>query len=174
MNNIEKKTQNKLIPFILTVLVILIDQITKIIITKTIAPYTVGWSFADDLIRIIHVTNKGVAFSIGYTLPYALRGFLFSLIPLIVITAAIIFYFKSGDEFSALTRWCICGVIGGGLGNIIDRIFRPEGVIDFVDVKFFGLFGLDRWPTFNFADAVIVVCGILLVISFYFSSKDSK
>ena len=40
------------------------------------------------------------------------------------------------------------------------------GVIDFIDVKFYGIFGLKRWPTFNVADSAVVVCGIMLVISF--------
>ena len=58
------------------------------------------------------------------------------------------------------------GIAGGGLGNLIDRFFRAEGVVDFIDIKFFGLFGLERWPTFNVADSAVVICGILLVISF--------
>lgn len=56
-------------------------------------------------------------------------------------------------------------ILGGGVGNIIDRIFRPLGVVDFIDVRFYGLFGLERWPTFNIADSAIVVGGILLIIS---------
>ena len=51
---------------------------------------------------------------------------------------------------------------------IIDRIARPDGVIDFLSVKFYGLFGLERWPTFNVADSAVVVCGILLVVSGFF------
>ena len=58
------------------------------------------------------------------------------------------------------------GIVGGGLGNLVDRFFRKEGVVDFIDVKFYGLFGLERWPTFNVADSAVVVCGILLIISF--------
>ena len=73
-------------------------------------------------------------------------------------------YFRSKD-FTKLQRWTICGIVGGGFGNIIDRVFRPEGVVDFIDVKFFGIFGYERWPTFNFADAAVVVCGIILLIS---------
>ena len=40
-----------------------------------------------------------------------------------------------------------------------------QGVLDFIDVKFWGLFGLERWPTFNVADSAVVVCGILLMLS---------
>ena len=52
---------------------------------------------------------------------------------------------------------------------------RAEGVVDFIDIKFFGLFGLDRWPTFNVADSAVVVCGFMLVISFIVTSiKEVK
>ena len=85
----------------------------------------------------------------------------------------LIVYFRN-DEFSSLQRWAIAGIAGGGLGNLIDRFFRKEGVIDFIDVKFYGIFGMDRWPTFNVADAAVVLCGILLLISFAFTVKKSN
>ena len=40
-------------------------------------------------------------------------------------------------------------------------------------MKFYGIFGLERWPTFNVADAAIVVCGILLIVSFVSSAKGA-
>ena len=72
-----------------------------------------------------------------------------------------------------MQRWAICGIVGGGIGNLIDRFFRAEGVVDFIDVKFYGLFGFERWPTFNIADASVVVCGVLLVLSFVIDSRKS-
>jgi signal peptidase II len=75
------------------------------------------------------------------------------------------YYFKSAD-FNGLQRWAVAGIIGGGVGNIIDRIFRPDGVVDFVSIKFFGIFGLERWPTFNIADASVVICCLVLLLSF--------
>ena len=102
------------------------------------------------------------------------RIFLFSLIPLIVIGIVIAIYFRN-NTWTKLQRWAIMGIVGGGLGNLIDRFFRAEGVVDFIDVKFFGLFGLERWPTFNVADSAVVVCGIILVISFIITYvKESK
>lgn len=169
----EKK---KLLPFILTGLVILVDQITKAIIVALIPVYTVGANIFGDLLRIVHVANTGVAFSLGDSMPLAIRRILFAIIPLIVIILVIVVYFRN-DEFNSVQRWSICGIIGGGIGNIIDRFFRAEGVIDFIDVKFFGIFGLERWPTFNVADAAVVVCGIILIVSFlvtiYKEKKDS-
>lgn len=169
----EKK---KLLPFILTGLVILVDQITKVIIVALIPVYTVGANIFGDLLRIVHVANTGVAFSLGDSMPLAIRRILFAIIPLIVIVLVIVVYFRN-DEFNSVQRWSICGIIGGGIGNIIDRFFRAEGVVDFIDVKFFGIFGLERWPTFNVADAAVVVCGIILIVSFlvtiYKEKKDS-
>ena len=92
---------------------------------------------------------------------------------LLVIVIVMVVYFKN-DEFTALQRWAIAGIAGGGIGNLIDRFFRFEGVVDFIDVKFYGLFGMERWPTFNVADSAVVVCGILLVASFIFTIKDLK
>lgn len=166
----EKK---KLLPFILTGLVILADQITKAIVVALIPIYTVGANIFGDLLRIVHVANTGVAFSLGDSMPLAIRRILFAIIPLIVIVLVIVVYFRN-DEFNSVQRWSICGIIGGGIGNIIDRFFRAEGVVDFIDVKFFGIFGLERWPTFNVADAAVVVCGIILIVSFLITICKEK
>ena len=163
--------RKKMLPFILTAAVIILDQITKALIVKNIPLFTIGYSFFEDFLRIVHVANTGVAFSMGDSMPFILRRICFGIIPLVVIVMVIVEYLRN-DGFNSLQRWAICGVLGGGLGNIIDRFFRAEGVVDFIDVKFYGLFGLERWPTFNVADASVVVCGILLVISFAVAIKS--
>ena len=157
--------KGKLLPLILTVAVIILDQITKVLVCRYIPVNTIGTQFFGDFLRIIHVRNPGVAFSFGARWSDAARRVAFSVIPVIVLGIVLGIYFRN-QEFTKLQRWAICGVIGGGFGNIIDRIFRPAGVVDFIDVKFYGLFGLERWPTFNVADSAVVVCGIMLVISF--------
>lgn len=169
-----KELKSKLLPVSLAALVILIDQITKILVMKNIPLYTIGASFFGDFLRIIHVANTGVAFSVGATWSDTIRRFLFSLIPLIVIGIVLAIYFRN-NTWTKLQRWTIMGIVGGGLGNLIDRFFRAEGVVDFIDIKFYGLFGMDRWPTFNVADSAVVVCGIMLVISFIVTSvRESK
>lgn len=169
----DKNLKSKLLPFTLAIVVIVLDQITKMLVVNYIPPYTIGASFFGDFLRIIHVSNTGVAFSVGASWSETIRRLLFSLIPLIVIGIVIAVYFRNND-WTKLQRWAIMGIVGGGLGNLIDRIFRSEGVVDFIDVKFYGLFGLQRWPTFNVADSAVVVCGILLVISFIITIKDDK
>lgn len=168
-----KELKSKLLPFTLTIVVIVLDQITKMLVVNNIPLYTIGASFFGDFFRIIHVANTGVAFSVGATWSDTLRRLLFALLPLIVIGVVISIYFRNKD-WNKLQRWSIMGIVGGGIGNLIDRFFRAEGVVDFLDVKFYGLFGMERWPTFNVADAAVVVCGILLIISFITTNKGAK
>ena len=176
-----KELKAKLWPVSLALIVILLDQLTKILVMKNIPLYTIGAAFGGDFLRIIHVANTGVAFSVGATWSETARRFLFSLIPLIVICLVITIYFRN-NTWTKLQRWAIMGIVGGGFGNLIDRFFRTEGVVDFIDVKWFGiqkaplaLLRMERWPTFNVADSAVVVCGILLVISFIVTSiRESK
>lgn len=176
-----KDLKSKVLPLVLAVVVIVLDQITKMLVVRYIQPYTIGAQFFGDFIRLIHVYNTGVAFSVGAGWPDIARRILFSIIPIIVLVIVMVVYFRNTD-FTKLQRWAISGIVGGGFGNIIDRIFRSQGVIDFIDVKWFGiekspigLFRMTRWPTFNVADSAVVVCGIMLLISFIITiSKDSK
>lgn len=169
-----KDLKNKLLPVILAFVVIILDQISKFLIVKYIPIWHMGPSFGNGLLRIIHVANNGVAFSFGATWSDTARKIAFSVVPLVVIALVCVVYFRNND-FTKLQRWAIMGIVGGGLGNLIDRIFRAEGVVDFIDVKFFGIFGFERWPTFNVADSAVVVCGILLIISFIISViQDAK
>ncbi|MFP4113498.1 MAG: signal peptidase II [Spirochaetota bacterium] len=165
-----------LLPFVLTAALLVIDQITKAIIVATIERLEYGGPAIEvlgDFFRIIHVRNLGIAFSIGRELGPEIRRVLFIIVPSLVIAALIFYYFRT-DELTRLQRWAVAGIVAGGVGNIIDRIFRPEGVVDFLDVKFYGLFGLERWPTFNVADSSVVVCGILLMISVLFEKEHGS
>ena len=155
----------KLIPLVLTLVIFVADQLTKFLIVENIPPYTIGASYFGDFLRIIHVYNPGIAFSMGNSLPDTMRGFLFAVLPLVILGMVLVIYFRNND-FTFFQRWAVAGIIGGGLGNIYDRFFRSEGVVDFIDVKFYGLLGLERWPTFNVADAAVLICGFLLIISF--------
>ena len=168
-----KNLKSKLLPLSLAIFVVIIDQITKALVVKNIPLYTIGAEFFGDFLRIIHVSNTGVAFSVGANWSDIVRFASFVIVPVVVIILVFIVYFRN-NEWSTLQRWAIMGIVGGGIGNLIDRAFRAEGVVDFIDVKFFGIFGLDRWPTFNVADSAIIVFGILLAITFIISMKKEK
>jgi signal peptidase II len=163
----------KCVPLLLTLACLILDQTTKYLVVKNIRPYHIGASFCGDFFRIIHVSNPGIAFSIGNGLPMSIRGIAFAVIPLFIVTVVLVTYFRS-DDFSILQRWAIAGVIGGGLGNLMDRFFRAEGVVDFIDIKFYGLFGLDRWPTFNLADLSVLVCAGIFMVSVLITAYRAK
>lgn len=165
-----KKT--KIYPIILSLIIIIADQISKALIANSIALNTIGKSFFNGIFRIIHVRNLGIAFSLGTAAPEILRIFLFIVLPLAVLSLFAVYYFKT-NELSRIQRWACALILGGGFGNLIDRIFRPLGVVDFLDFKFYGIFGLERWPTFNVADSSVVVGATLLVISYLFFDKKN-
>jgi signal peptidase II len=159
-------TKRHTLPFILTGILILADQAVKSFIVRH---WPEDNQFIKDVFNngvfwIIHVRNRAIAFSLGSNLPDNLRQILFVILPLVAVGFLLWYYFTS-RELTALQRWAITGIIGGGAGNLIDRIFRPDGVVDYISVKFYGLFGFDRWPTFNIADASVVVCVFLFLFS---------
>jgi len=173
------------LPLILTGFVILLDQITKTFIAarwpinSRIWPDIANFN-SENLLQIIHVRNTAIAFSIGQNLPPEVKRILFVILPIIVLIV-LVWYYLSSDEFTKLQRWAIAGILGGGIGNIADRIFRTYeyngelhgGVVDFISVRFFGLFGFERWPTFNVADSSVVVSCLLLLVTIFVSSKKA-
>lgn len=169
----QRDIKAKMLPLILSVVIIIADQITKAFIIKNVPVGTVYFSLFGDFFRIIHVTNLGAAFSLGNGLSSVWRFVSLCIIPLLVLLAVLVAFFVT-KELSQVQRWFIAGILGGGFGNLIDRFFRPDGVVDFIDVKFYGLFGLERWPTFNIADSAVLVCEIALVISFIASASTKS
>jgi len=169
-----KIDKTRTLPLILTGIIILADQCTKAFIA---ANWPINSMIVDvfnnDFLQIYHVRNKAIAFSLGAGIPDAIKPALFVVLPLLVLGVLFWYYLKSND-FTRMQRWAVAGILGGGIGNIIDRIFRPEGVVDFISVKLYGLFGWERWPTFNVADSSVVVCCILLFITIIIDSVSKK
>jgi signal peptidase II len=164
----------KALPFILTGLIILADQAVKsYIAVKWPQNGTLIADFFNGFLQIYHVRNKAIAFSLGRNIPDAVKPVLFIVLPILVLVFLCRYYLKS-DEFAGIQRWAVAGIIGGGAGNIIDRIFRPDGVVDFISVKFYGFLGMERWPTFNIADACVVVSCILLFLTIVFGPKGRE
>lgn len=169
------KNFRKLLPFTLSALIVVLDQITKALVMKNIPLNSIKYSFFGDLIYICHVRNLGAAFSMGEGRSDFFRILVFIIHPIALM--AFVFYLIVSEKapLSRYQRWVCAGIAGGGIGTLIDRIFRfDSGVVDFVSVKFFGIFGLERWPTFNVSDSCVVVFVILFAISVLFPSKDRK
>ena len=85
-----KDLKSKVLPLVLAVVVIVLDQITKMLVVRYIQPYTIGAQFFGDFIRLIHVYNTGVAFSVGAGWPDVARRILFSIIPIVVLVIVMV------------------------------------------------------------------------------------
>jgi signal peptidase II len=167
--------KNKILPFALTAAAVVIDQLSKAFIVKNWPNQNsfIADIFGNEFLEIYHVRNTAIAFSFGQNLPDWIKPALFVILPLAVLGFLVFYYFKS-DEFSTLQRWCLAGILGGGIGNLIDRIFRPDGVVDFISVNFYGFLGFSRWPTFNCADSFVVIFGLLLLLTVFLPNSAER
>lgn len=131
---------------------ILIDQIIKFIITINLN-FTESINIIKNFFRITYLQNNGAAFSI-------LSGNRIFLI-LITLFSLILIYFIliKNKKINNIESICYGSLIGGIIGNLIDRI-RLGYVIDYLDFNF----GNYQYPVFNFADILIVVSAITLLI----------
>lgn len=163
---------SKFLPFSLTAVIVVFDQLVKVLIKSSLR---IGEKveIIDDFFWFWHVRNKGMAFSLGSGLPEGIRDILFLALPVAVLLFLLVFYFKS-QQITGVQRWCFAAILGGGIGNLIDRFFRPEGVIDFISFKFYGILGFERYPTFNVADSTVVIAGIIMVLSYISGQKGVR
>ncbi len=166
------KITRKLVPFSLSIFIIFIDQASKYIVSKTLS-YGKPVPVIGDFFRLLYVKNPTIAFSIGRGLDGHVRDFIVFLLPMAVLVILVVFYFVSKD-ITPSQYWALAAIIGGGLSNILDRFIKPGGVVDFLDFKFYGILGLKRWPTFNFADMSVVIAGIFLILSFVVNEVRKK
>jgi signal peptidase II len=132
------------------------DQATKVIATRVLEAGPI--EFFGGFVRFRLVHNTGAFLSLGEHLPEWVRDALFQGVVPLLLAIAMIVLIRS----MAPTRAAIVGVsliLGGGLGNLIDRILHEGGVVDFVSIGFSGL----RTGIFNVAD-VAIIAGVVLVM----------
>jgi len=163
-----------IIHLVVALVILILDQVSKVLIvfvTNNNFP-TLIVSYLGDFLQFRHDRNLGIAFSGLNNLDGLTRVIMLMVIPILFLGAVLWMYFFD-KKMSKLQRWALVLIFSGGLGNIIDRVFRPEGVVDFISVKFFGLLGMARWPTFNIADSSLVIGGILIAISLITERKKA-
>jgi signal peptidase II len=165
--------------FLITISVILADQLSKTAVTHLLI---IGESVPvlGDFFRVTLVLNPGGVF--GTRLGN--QNF-YTFISIFAIGITLWFFFKSTAKDSILGTG-LSLVLGGAVGNLIDR-FRFGKVVDFLDfnipnvsippikilfIKFPGFY-LERWPVFNLADSFVLI-GIVLVIIHLFLHKESE
>lgn len=151
----------------LIVFSIIADQLTKLwalarFTNETGAPNHEVVNVIGELARFQLVFNKGAAFS---SRPQDLMPFLppwlFFLLISIVAAFVLGWFYKSIDKRDYLSRLGVVMIIGGAIGNFIDRM-RLQMVVDFIDCDFPD-FIMTRFPTFNVADSFVTV-GVAFVI----------
>jgi signal peptidase II len=123
----------------------------------------------DGFFYITHVRNTGAAFGLFADAPQLPRLTFFISVSLVAVGIIISFYRKlsPGDRLAALALGMI---LGGALGNLVDRIFRQE-VVDFLH---FRLWRGYSWPDFNIADTTIVIGVGFLVLELLASEGEER
>ena len=154
--------------YLISVGVIALDQLSKIIIVRSMTLYETI-PVIKDIFHITYTRNKGVAFSMLSNIPDAFRVPFFALTTGAVI-ALILWFFRGLIKKSGYVRVCFGLIIGGALGNFIDRV-RIGEVIDFIEV---GLNQNLKWPVFNVADSCINIGVVMLLIYLVRNKEEAK
>ena len=145
--------------YYVTCLVLLLDQIVKIIVNNCMSLYD-EIKLIPNFFSIYYVKNTGAAFSI-------LEDNTTFLIILTILFILIIHkYIKKEKEFTKLSSISLGLVLGGMFGNLIDRILHA-GVIDYLSFEFIGY----GFPIFNIADIGITVGVFLMLIEMLLEKK---
>jgi signal peptidase II len=150
------------------IIVLVLDLATKIAIDMHLS-YADRIPIIPGFFYLTHVRNTGAAFGLFSDAPQLYRLTFFISVSLVAVWIIIEFYRKlsPGDRLTALALGLI---LGGAVGNLIDRIFRQE-VIDFLH---FRLWRGYSWPDFNVADSAIVVGVGILVLELLASEGEQR
>ncbi|HBQ26163.1 MAG TPA: signal peptidase II [Syntrophomonas sp.] len=140
-----------------TLLVLIIDQLSKFWIANNFAP---GESqvVLDQILWLTYVQNQGAAFGI-----LSGHSWLFFICAILVIV--ILVAINSKQRLPAAMQMIFGLITAGAIGNLLDRL-RLNYVVDFLD--------LGWWPVFNVADMAIVCGGILLVLKLLWDEKGES
>lgn len=148
--------------YIIALIVIILDQWTKWLVVKRME---LGESITviENWFYITSHRNRGAAWGI-------LQGQMwFFYVITVAVIIGIIYYMKKSVNEGALFKWSLALMLGGAIGNFIDRLFRKE-VVDFIHSFPFGY----NFPIFNIADSSLVIGVGLLIIHMLVEEKKEK
>ena len=145
----------------ISIILLIIDQISKVLVVRLI-DINSSIELIKNFFYLTYTHNTGAAFSI-------LTGKRIFLILIAVVILIIIFnYLRKNKIESKVEKIAFSLIIGGSVGNLLDRIIRGY-VIDFLDFKIFGY----NYPIFNLADTFIVI-GVFLLLIVTLTRKEVK
>ncbi len=137
-----------------------LDQLTKYLILLTLSPGD-SVPIVPGLFNLTLTFNLGAAFGLWSGLPSGVRELVLALTNLLAL-GVVVYFMRQPHHRTPLAQTALAGILGGAIGNIIDR-FVHGSVVDFLDFYV----GKMHWPAFNVADSAICVgVTILLVLSF--------
>lgn len=137
--------------YLIAVIIVVVDQITKYLTVNNIA---LGETipFIPDVLSITYVQNTGAAWSI-------LEGqFLFFYIVTFIVIGILIYLLHNDAKDSKLLSVAIAFMLGGAVGNFIDRLFL-QYVVDMIRLEFI------NFPIFNIADMALTIGVVLMIIA---------
>jgi signal peptidase II len=146
--------------------IVAIDVVTKYIAKTTLVPYRMPREVIGEWVRFTLVFNQGAAFGLHLG-PWSRQIFLVLTVVALVILARLYRDARPDDRLRVMALGLVCG---GAIGNLIDRIRSPVGVVDFLDIGF----GNWRWPTFNVADIAVTTGAILLAWALWGEEREEE
>ena len=162
---------------IVSIIVIIVDHLTKWIIKSTMELYQTI-RVLGDFFTISYILNSGIAFGLFDQHQSPHKSLLLIVISILAL-GIILYIFFSLPKTIKLSGLAMGLIFGGAIGNIIDRIVRGR-VIDFFDFDFPDIsiralrIHMTRWPTFNVADTCVLVGIILLLIIIIIHGGESE
>lgn len=142
-----------IIAVVAAVLIIAIDQLSKLLIVNNFELLTC-FPLIKGIFDFNYIHNSGAAWG----MLSGKRGLLI-LITLVIMAVCIVWLINAAKKKERLSFWAVSLVLAGGVGNMVDRIFRGGKVVDFIQFAFWKSF-----PVFNIADCAIVIgCGLLIL-----------
>ncbi|AXT50075.1 signal peptidase II [Aquimarina sp. BL5] len=142
------------------------DQISKTVVRQTIAPNQRIEVFENNLV-LTKVENSGAAYSLGSDLAPLLKIILLQILPIIVLLF-LLRLILINTNYSKETILGFTFIIGGGIGNLFDRIVYGS-VTDFMIMDL----GIIKTEIFNMADVSIMVGSFIILITMLFNKKGS-
>ncbi len=146
---------------IISVLTIILDQLSKYFVSSYLLD-GVQYLEVTHYFSFVRAWNTGVSFSM-FSGNGVIGSAILSLVAIIIV-AFLFFWLKK--EKSTFLQIAIGLIIGGALGNLIDRI-RFGAVFDFLDFSIFDY----HWPAFNIADSAICIGATMIIIDNFFIKK---
>lgn len=138
--------------------VVALDQITKYVICAMV-PLHSRIELIPGFANIVHIRNTGIAFGLFKEIGSEWKTMMLLCITAVAL-ALIGFLIAQAQQKSRLETVGLSMVLGGALGNLIDRLRLGE-VVDFIDLHWHSTF---HWPAFNVADSAITVGIALLAV----------